>query len=505
MKTQNRSKGSKNLYMIDVAIVSLPRLDLTRPAIAPAILSSIADRSGLSNKIFDVALDIYENTNKSEWEQIDLYWQLDLNYKLGENLWQKLNSMFDDYVNEIVKYNPKFIAVSVFSHNSKLACDLLLEKLSSKNKNCKVIIGGQGITLRESDDKTYAQKCLDDGLIDFYCIGEAETTFENILIGNQQGPGINNMGWKQLENLDESPMPNYKDYQIQKYHHLSWGPSLWINASRGCVRRCDFCDIGKIWKKFRFRSGESVADEIKKQMVDLEIKGFHFSDALINGSMKQYNDMTKMVYKSVQKNIIIKPKLGGHFIIRPKHQMPAEIFEISAQAGVNLVSVGIETGSDDLRFRMNKKYLNEDIEHHLYHCEKNNIQNQFLIMSGHPTETLDDHQQTLQMFKRFRRYVATGTIVSFEVNNTSIIQDTPLSHWAFENDIVIDGKILRGDEKMWYNPNNPSLTLSERFRRQLEIYEVAMEQGWPLGYIKQKLNQMETLLSSAKQNAYQYY
>ena len=37
--------------MIDLAIVSLPRLDLTRPAIAPAILSSLANQRGVKNKV----------------------------------------------------------------------------------------------------------------------------------------------------------------------------------------------------------------------------------------------------------------------------------------------------------------------------------------------------------------------------------------------------------------------------------------------------------------------
>ena len=42
--------------MKDLAIISLPRLDLTRPAIAPAILSSLADEMQVTNQVFDFAL-----------------------------------------------------------------------------------------------------------------------------------------------------------------------------------------------------------------------------------------------------------------------------------------------------------------------------------------------------------------------------------------------------------------------------------------------------------------
>jgi hypothetical protein len=126
-------------------------------------------------------------------------------------------------------------------------------------------------------------------------------------------------------------------------------------------------------------------------------------------------------------------------------------------------------------------------------------------MCGHPKETMQDHQDTLDMLKKLRRYVATGTIVSLEVNSTAINQDTPLAHWAFANDIKVNNDLLKGDERMWFNPHNPVLTLSERARRQVQIYEVANQNGWPLGYVQQKLNAIEVLLSSAKQNSYAYF
>ena len=70
--------------MIDIAIVSLPRLDLTRPAIAPAILASLANKVGQSNRIFDFALETFERSSKDEWNEFELFWQIDLNYKLQE-------------------------------------------------------------------------------------------------------------------------------------------------------------------------------------------------------------------------------------------------------------------------------------------------------------------------------------------------------------------------------------------------------------------------------------
>lgn len=489
--------------MIDVAIVNLPRLDLTRPAIAPGLLASLTNQIQLKNKIFDLALSLYKHSSKDDWKEYELYWQIDLDYKLEEALKNKLDKLFENYVQAITKHNPKFIAVSVFSHNSINATDIFLEKIRSRS-DAKIIIGGQGIESRIHDSNTYAEYLLDKGLIDYFCTGEAETTFKNVLQGRTKGPGINNFGWKQLDNLDESPLPDYKGFELEDYHHLPTGKSFWINGSRGCVRRCDFCDIGKIWKKFRFRSGESLANEIKTQMENHNVKSFQFGDALINGSMKAFNDMTRSISKFIDQGLIQKPILGGHFIVRPIGQMLPENYELASKAGLDIISLGIESGSDQLRFRMNKKFTNDDIAYHLEQCKKNNIRNLLLMFSGHPTETIEDHKQTLDMLKRFRYFVGSETIIGLEVNSAAIIQDTPLSHWADENSIIFRDKILSGDRRFWYNPHNPDLRLKERIRRQLEIYETAISLGYPVNNMNRMLHYMKKILLLGIESKFKY-
>ena len=489
--------------MSKLAIIALPRLDLTRPSIAPAILTSLADEVGFESRMYDFALELYETATKDEWNEFELFWQIDLKYELNNLLQKRLDTIFNSFVNEVLDSNPTIIAISVFSHNSINATDLFLEKIRSKT-DAKIVIGGQGIQSKIYSKDTYAEYILKKGLIDYFCAGEAETTFKKVLLGETAGPGINNFNWKQLDELDECPVPNYQHYDLEKYHHLDSGKSLWINGSRGCVRRCDFCDIGKIWKKFRFRSGKSLADEMVKQIIKNDVKSFQFSDALINGSMKAFNDMTGNVANYVDKGKINRPLLGGHFIVRPSNQMLPIHYENAGKAGLDLISVGIETGSDELRFRMNKKFTNNDVAYHLEQCKKNNIKNLFLMFSGHPTETLEDHNKTLEMFRRFRPFVASGTITGLEVGSASILEDTPLSHWASEHGMIFDEDHLKGDVKFWYNPANPSLTLKERIRRQLEIYETAISLGYPVNHVQRQLGYMKRLLITAKEKKYQH-
>jgi len=489
--------------MKDLAIISLPRLDLTRPAIAPAILSSLADDINVTNKIFDFALKTYETSKKEDWREYELFWQVDLKYELSKVLKTKLDKLFDQFVNDVISLGPKFIAISVFSHNSINATTLFLEKIRLKTK-AKIIIGGQGIQSKIGEDKTYAETLLEKGLIDVFCSGEAETTFKKAL-QSEDGSGVNNWNWVQMDNLDNTPIPNYSHYKLDNYHHLESGKSLWVNGSRGCVRRCDFCDIGKRWKKFRFRSGESIFAELSKQIIDHDINSFQFADALINGSLKSFTDTNLNLIKGIEQKQIHRPLFGGHFIVRPASQMSEEHYKVAKQAGLDYISIGVETGSDELRWRMNKKFTNDDVAYHLEMCRKYEIKNLFLMFCGHPTETLNDHKKTIEMFKRFKRYAAYGTISGLEVANASIIDDTPLAHWAMENRMVYSNEGVRGDNKFWYNQNNPTLTLSERIRRQLEVYETAIAMGWPMNQMTSSLKYMKSLLVQAKENNFLHY
>ena len=123
---------------------------------------------------------------------------------------------------------------------------------------------------------------------------------------------------------------------------LRSGKSLWVNGSRGCVRRCDFCDIGKRWKKFRFRSGESIFAELSKQIIDHDINSFQFADALINGSLKSFTDTNLNLIKGIEQKKIHRPLFGGHFIVRPASQMSEEHYKVAKQAGLDYISIGVD-------------------------------------------------------------------------------------------------------------------------------------------------------------------
>ena len=96
------------------------------------------------------------------------------------------------------------------------------------------------------------------------------------------------------------------------------------------------------------------------------------------------------------------------------------------------------------------------------------------MIVGYPTETLDDHNLTLAMLKKYAPYA--GSIISWiEVGSTlAILPGTPLQINAEANGIDLDKH-----ENNWIAWNNEELTLRERLRRRKELITTCVELGYP--------------------------
>ena len=203
-----------------------------------------------------------------------------------------------------------------------------------KLKNKFIVLGGQGVndvTLVEKD-QNFGTTMKQQNLCDLVITGEGEQIIKEILAGKTSGPGINNNNPVQVDNLDALPYPNYSFYDLDRYDYLSKNKEVFIVGSRGCVRRCTYCDVARYWPKFRYRSGKNIASEMIHHYEQHGVNQFYFTDSLINGSMKAFNDMCEKLAKYNSQH-----KAGfswkGQFIFRPKNQLPQDHFATVAAAG----------------------------------------------------------------------------------------------------------------------------------------------------------------------------
>ena len=77
-------------------------------------------------------------------------------------------------------------------------------------------------------------------------------------------------------------MPCYDDIDLTAYKNEAFLEfenkqlTVPITGSRGCVRKCSFCNVESLWPKYVFRSGADIVDEMEHYIDTVGIKNFKF-------------------------------------------------------------------------------------------------------------------------------------------------------------------------------------------------------------------------------------
>ena len=339
------------------------------------------------------------------------------------------------------------------------------------NPDIKIVFGGQGLATQgiAPREDLWVERLKKADIIDHYIVSEGEVSIVNLL-KEGKGPGIDNKDWEQQLDLDSIAWPDYSDYDLEKYE----GHSLKITGSRGCVRRCSFCDIHKHWKKFVFRSGQSIANEMFAQSEKHNKYDFRFSDSLVNGSMKAYRDFVQTV---AEHNRTAKNKItwSGQFIVRGLKSMTETDWKHTKESGATNLLLGIESGSESVRDHMKKQFSNKDMDEFMEQAHINGVGVTFLMIIGYPTETHEDFLDTLRMFKRYKKY--HNIIMEVALGSTlAILPGTPLAE-QYEGDIT-----LNDGENFWTYKHNTELTFQERIKRRIIAGEELQKMGYKLDF-----------------------
>lgn len=466
----------------NIALVASAQLGLARAPAGLAFLAGVCEHLEVEHRIWDLNLELYTRNSQSVWDNYNEYTYNDLDL-LPEPLKEKSKLFLAEIVNEIKQSNADCIAVTVFSYVQMQWTEWFLNTCKQIIPNVPVILGGPGVSsvyqLRHTD-KMFGEWAAQNQLTDYYVLGEGDQVFPAFLQGTTDLPGLNYINkpqtWQpQIENMDEQIRPSYKKINLNNYQSPNNKKIITLNGSRGCVRRCTFCDVGAQWKKFKYRSGRSLADEIQKHHKDTGVTDFWFSDSLINGSMKQFNELLETL-KQYQ---LTDLHFSGQFIVRPSQSHPERMYKLMAETGFTHIAVGIESGSERIRDHMGKKFSNQDIDYHLSMCERYGITNYFLTIVGYPTETEEDFEATLDMYRRYQRYVINHTILGINLKYTmTILPNTPISTMQQELDVEwIHGE---GNQMEWRASTNPGLTVKERYTRWIKLVRLALDLGYNL-------------------------
>jgi radical SAM superfamily enzyme YgiQ (UPF0313 family) len=483
--------------MKEFAFINVPIFELWNPSAALAALTPMIKRNGYQPRLVDINLELYEVLSDQDWDELQ-DWSAFVRDHISSDLEQKFLSVVDQHLKNI---NCDWLAISVFSYYSARPTALILNHLKQYNRQYKILLGGSGCMSSLSDygQQPFGLWALEQKLTDHCIFGEGEQALDNLLANRLPAPGVDNTKFEQIKNLDDWPLPEYKDLDFSRYKDSR----VLITGSRGCVRHCTFCDIDLTWPKYAYRSPHLIVEEIRRHVHELGVTKFEFTDSLINGSVKNFNKFNELLIEAKAKDPALKDvSYMGQFICRNRSDMHSSSYELMHYAGCKQIHVGIEHFSERVRHHMKKKFSDADVDYHLEMSSRWHIPNILLMIIGYPTETLHDHQQQLRAVQKYQIYAQTGAIFMIRWGLTMhIYENTPITKMNKELQISFTDNAFHDSVFNWVAGINPGMDLRERLRRRIELHELSQQLGYSMPHSRKELASLWQLAQNLPENS----
>lgn len=462
---------------------TMPLIETLYPLPAYAALRPVVTKAGHDCEFFDFNMKLKQNLSQEQFDEINS-WCMHVTGDIDYTTKQRMCEIWDRFFDPT---DVAWLGISVFTFYSTRPAAVILEHMKSMQRKFKILLGGNGCTanLREFGMQEFGIWALDNFLCDHVVFGEGEQALAALLAHDVSYPGVDRLTQQQIKNLDELDYPDYTGVQWHDYYD----PRVLITGSRGCVRKCTFCDIEVAWPKYAYRSAEKLVEEMRRAVHDHGLTRFEFTDSLINGSVKNFNRFNELLIESKVKDPAMEAvTYMGQFICRNQSVQNDSSYELMHHAGCTQITVGIESFSERVRYHMKKKFSDSDIENHFEQCGRWGIPNVLLLIVGYPTETLSDHQQNIKALHKYKKYSDLGVIFMARWGLTMhLYDDTPISLMKDNLGISTIDMGNRDSVYNWISSTNPDLTLSERLRRRMEIHEVSVNLGYAMPHGRKEL------------------
>jgi hypothetical protein len=341
---------------------------------------------------------------------------------------QRLNSVikgffkdFKDYfLQQLESEQPTVLGLSVFRGNlpaSLFACKLTRDRYP----HIQTVMGG-GIFSQELDvnSENLLYFAENTPFIDKILIGEGEILFQKFLKGelpqNKKVCTLEDIDNQTLDFSLQKP-PEYLDFNLLQY------PNLPAYSSRSCPFQCSFCSETIYWGKFRKKAPKQVVEEMIGLFEKFRRQSFLMCDSLLNPII---SDLAREIIDSG-----ISLYWDG-YLRADKHACDEENTILWRRGGFYRARLGLESGAPKVLQMMGKKITPAQMKEVISNLAEAGIKTTTYWVVGHPGETREDFQQTLDFVEELRddvyeaecnpfRYFETGQVNSSEwADNTKV-------------------------------------------------------------------------------------
>jgi len=347
---------------------------------------------------------------------------------------EKINIMKEDLTNEGIEKGLQSIIPDFNDYYSDFFTEIIINIL--KTYPIDYIILGEG------------EKAMLD-LCDKTCMGQ-DINLLNTVYKKEEGL-FYYKGPDRLLEMESLPYPDFSDFNFDLYRKIP------ITFSRGCRNHCKFCRETAFWKYFRCRSAANVFQEIILRIKEhfgnknFEEKIVFFcSESSINTDYEMLKELSSLIIVSKIKiydkwiNIRDIVLIEGMARVIPKISL--EDYMLFKKAGLNIISFGIESGSDKVLKAMGKGVSSFLAMKAIKNAHKARIFVMINLMVGYPDENFMDFLKTIWFVIKVRKYVSMiGTGFPCIIADQSDLYKRPLEHKIiFKKGYLLNWKKIGG-------------------------------------------------------------
>jgi len=296
------------------------------------------------------------------------------------------------------RFHPDLIGISVRNIDDQNMANprFLLDQARDVVRFCKslseapIVLGGAGYSL-------FPESAMDYLGADMGIQGEGERSLPLLIEALEHGrsyaglPGLRLRGRGLqgertfVQGLDSLPLPDPDLFPTATYE----GEDFWVpvQTRRGCPMRCSYCSTETIeGHALRKRSPEHVVRWMAR-WVEAGFRRFQFVDNTFNLPPSYALTLCSRVAEAdlpiTWRSILYPAKLDENLV------------KAMAKAGCWEVSLGFESGCDDILKEMNKHFLSKDVREAAGILSDYGIHTMGFLMLGGPGETRDSVEESL--------------------------------------------------------------------------------------------------------------
>jgi len=244
------------------------------------------------------------------------------------------------------------------------------------------------------------------------------------LIFRRDNQIIHNQPRALIEDLDELPFVSrvYQRYfNIKNYFFAASDyPMVMMITGRGCPFRCFFCLYPQTFhsRRYRLRSPANIVDEFEYVVKNLpQVKEIGIEDDTFTANRQRTIKICQL---------ILKKKIKIKWYCNVRADLDLETMKWMKKAGCHLVTVGFESGNQEILNNIHKGITVEQIREFVRNTKKAGLLVHGCFMAGNPGETRETLEQTLKLAKELN-------CDSMQFYPLMVYPGTEAYQWAEEN------------------------------------------------------------------------